>query len=261
MNIHPSAIIDRLAELDSSVVVKANAVIAAHVKIDAGCVIGIGAVIEGHTTIGKYNTIHAHAVIGGIPQDKKYANEPTGLVIGNHNTFRECVTINTGTVQDLGMTTIGSNNWIMAYVHIAHDCVIGNHTIIANATQLAGHVQIEDWVILGGMTAVHQFCRVGAHAMTGAGTVLLQDIPPYVMAQGYPAKPYGLNTEGLKRRGFTSDDLMWLKRTYRLLYRDNLKLDAAQLAIAKIMDNCGTSREKIAVFSDFIAHNGRGFIR
>jgi UDP-N-acetylglucosamine acyltransferase len=261
MNIHPSASIDPLAELDSSVVVKANAVIAANVKIDAGCTIGVGAVIEGYTTIGKYNTVHAYAVIGGTPQDKKYTGEPTGLLIGDHNTFRECVTINTGTVQDLGLTTIGSNNWVMAYVHIAHDCIIGSHTIIANATQLAGHVQIGDWVILGGMTAVHQFCRVGAHAMTGAGTVLLQDVPPYVMVQGYPAKPHGLNTEGLKRRGFTSEDLLWIKRAYRLLYRDNLKLDAAQLAIAKILNDCGISREKIAVFSDFISQSGRGFVR
>jgi UDP-N-acetylglucosamine acyltransferase len=261
MNIHPSASIDPLADLDSSVVVKANAVIAANVKIDAGCTIGVGAVIEGYTTIGKYNTIHAYAVIGGTPQDKKYTGEQTGLLIGDHNTFRECVTINTGTVQDLGLTTIGSNNWVMAYVHIAHDCIIGSHTIIANATQLAGHVQIGDWVILGGMTAVHQFCRVGAHAMTGAGTVLLQDVPPYVMVQGYPAKPHGLNTEGLKRRGFTSEDLLWIKRAYRLLYRDNLKLDAAQLAIAKILNDCGISREKIVIFSDFIAQSGRGFVR
>jgi UDP-N-acetylglucosamine acyltransferase len=261
MNIHPSAIIDRLAELDSSVVVKANAVIAANVKIDAGCIIGIGAVIEGHTTIGKYNTIHAHSVIGGTPQDKKYADEPTGLLIGDHNTFRECVTINTGTVQDLGVTTIGSNNWVMAYVHIAHDCIIGSHTVIANATQLAGHVQIGNWVVLGGMTAVHQFCRIGEHAMTGAGTVLLQDVPPYVMVQGYPAKPHGLNTEGLKRRGFTAEDLLWIKRAYRLLYRDNLKLDVAQSAITKILHDCGASREKMTVFSDFIAYNGRGFVR
>jgi UDP-N-acetylglucosamine acyltransferase len=261
MTIHPSAIIDSTAELDSSVIVKAHAVIGANVRIGAGSIVGVGAVLEGYTTLGECNTIHAHSTIGGAPQDKKYAGEPTQLIIGDHNTFREYVTINTGTVQDAGVTRLGSYNWVMAYVHIAHDCVIGDHTIMANATQLAGHVHVGDWAILGGMTAVHQFCRVGAHAMTGAGTVLLQDLPPYVMAQGYPATPHGLNSEGLKRRGFTVDDLLWLKRAYRALYRDGLTLEAAQAVLSQLLLDCGDSREKVAVFANFIAKVGRGFVR
>lgn len=264
MNIHPSAIIDPSAELDSSVIIKANAVISGQVQIDAHSVIGIGTIIEGHTTIGKNNHIHSYAVIGSPPQDKKYANEPTALIIGDNNTIRECVTINTGTVQDSALTWIGSNNWIMAYVHIAHDCVIGNHTTIANATQLAGHVHVNDWVILGGLTAVHQFCRIGAHAMTGAGTVLLQDLPPYIMAQGYPAKPHGLNTEGLKRRGFTSDDLLWLKRVYKLFYRSDLNLQLIQFNLSNLLNDTtltASQIEKITVFSQFITNSARGFIR
>ncbi len=260
-SIHPSAIIDPAAQLDSSVSVAAHAVIGPHVRMGAGCTVGAGAVIEGRTTVGTNNHFHAHSTIGGIPQDKKYAGEPTLLEIGDNNTFRECVTVNIGTAQDKGITRIGSNNWIMAYVHIAHDCVVGSHTIMANATQLAGHVHVGDWAILGGMTAVHQFCRIGAHAMTGAGTVLLQDIPPYVMAQGYPATPHGLNSEGLKRRGFNSDDLLWLKRAYRALYRDGLKLEDAQSTIAQLLLDSGTSANKLAVFADFIASAGRGFIR
>jgi UDP-N-acetylglucosamine acyltransferase len=261
MAIHPSAIIDSNAELDSSVAISAHVVIGPHVRIGAGCSIGPGVVIEGYTTIGASNIIHAHATIGGIPQDKKYAGEPTELIIGNNNTFRECVTINVGTAQDTGITRVGSDNWIMAYVHIAHDCVIGDRTIMANATQLAGHVHVGDWAILGGMTAVHQYCRIGAHAMTGAGTVLLQDLPPYVMAQGYPATPHGLNSEGLKRRGFSTDDLLWLKRAYRALYRDGLKLDEAQTVIAKLVVDSAASADKVAVFADFIASAGRGFVR
>ena len=259
--IHQSAIIDSKAELDSTVAVAAHAVIGPNVRMGAGCSVGIGAVVEGHTTIGERNIIHAHATIGGAPQDKKYAGEPTLLQIGDDNTFRECVTVNTGTVQDTGITHIGSHNWIMAYVHIAHDCVVGDHTIMANGTQLAGHVHIGDWAILGGITAVHQFCRVGAHAMTGAGTVLLQDIPPYVMAQGYPATPHGLNSEGLKRRGFSADDLLWLKRAYRALYRDGLKLEEAQAAIQAMLTPAGASAAKLAVFADFVAVAGRGFVR
>lgn len=259
--IHPSAIIDPAARLDSSVRVAAHAVIGPNVSIGAGSSIGAGAVIEGRTTLGSHNMVHPHATIGGVPQDKKYAGEPTELVIGDHNTFRECVTVSLGTAQDRGITRVGSHNLVMAYVHIAHDCVVGDQTILANATQLAGHVHVGDYAVLGGMTAVHQFCRIGAHAMTGAGTVLLQDLPPYVMAQGYPASPHGLNAEGLKRRGFSADDLLWLKRAYRAVYREGLKLDEAQLKLRQMMALCGTSHDKFAVFADFIALAGRGLIR
>lgn len=259
--IHPSAHVDPAAQLDSSVRVAANAVIGPNVKMAAGCSVGPGAVIEGRTTLGKNNIIHAHATIGGAPQDKKYAGEPTELDIGDDNTFRECVTINLGTTQDAGITRVGSNNWVMAYVHIAHDCHIGSHTIIANASQLAGHVHVGDWAILGGMTAIHQFCRVGAHSMTGAGTVLLQDLPPYVMAQGYPATPHGINAEGLKRRGFTSDDLLWIKRAYRTVYRDGLELDEAQMQLAQLLSLSGDSAAKVSVFTEFVTAAGRGLIR
>lgn len=263
--IHPSAIIAQGARLHLSVKVAAFAVIGENVVMGEGCTVATGAVIEGYTQIGVNNHFHAHCIIGGAPQDKKYAGEATRLVIGDNNTFRECVTVNTGTIQDVGVTTIGSDNWIMAYVHIAHDCLVGSHTIIANATQIAGHVHVGDWAILGGMTAVHQFCRVGAHSMTGAGTVLLQDLPPYVMAQGYPATPHGLNSEGLKRRGFSSDDLLWLKRAYKIVYREGNSVDIAKIKLTEIVEvlasSTPASAEKISVMLQFLNAASRGIIR
>ena len=175
--------------------------------------------------------VHPHASLGGPPQDKKYRGEPTTLEIGDGNTFRECVTVNRGTVQDRGVTRIGDDNWVMAYVHVAHDCVIGSHTILANTTNLGGHVELGDWVILGGCTQVHQFCKVGAHAMTGTGTILLHDVPPYVMVSGNPSAPHGLNTEGLRRRGFDAATIARLKRAYRALYRSGLTLEQARVRL------------------------------
>src|SRR5690606_16262337 len=237
--IHPTAIVDPAAELDSSVEVGAYAVIGAGVKIGANTRIGPHAVIEGPTTIGRGNRIFQFASIGADPQDKKYAGEPTALEIGDGNTIREFVTINRGTAQDRGVTTLGDDNWVMAYVHIAHDCLIGSHAIFANTTNLAGHVQIGDWVILGGCTQVHQFCQIGAHAMTGVSSVVLHDIPPFVMASGSSARAHGLNAEGLRRRGFDAARIATLRRAYKTLYKSGLTL---QQAIAALRDEASAAR-------------------
>src|SRR5690349_16568371 len=216
--IHPTAIVEPGAQLGQNVTIGPYAVVHAHVKIGEGTSIGAHAVIDGHTTIGRDNRIFSFAAIGGMPQDKKYAGEPTALVIGDGNTIREYCTLNTGTVQDGGVTRLGDDNWIMAYVHIAHDCQLGSHIIIANATQLGGHVHLADWVFLGGLSGVHQFVRVGAHAMTGFQTRLSQDLPPFVTAAGNPAEAQGINAEGLKRRGYTPDRIAHVKAMHRALY-------------------------------------------
>jgi UDP-N-acetylglucosamine acyltransferase len=229
--VHATALVDPSAQLADDVEVGPYAVIGAQVSLDEGCVVGPHAVIEGPTHLGRRNRIHAHATLGGAPQDKKYRGEPTRLEIGDDNTFRECVTVNRGTVQDAGVTRIGHDNWVMAYVHIAHDCVLGNHTILANTTNLAGHVHIGDWVILGGCSQVHQFCKIGAHAMTGVSTVVLHDIPPFVMASGNSAAAHGLNSEGLRRRGFSAESLAALRQAYKTLYRSGLTLQQAREAL------------------------------
>jgi UDP-N-acetylglucosamine acyltransferase len=231
--IHPSAIVDTGAELAADVEVGPYAVIGPQVVLGEGTTVGPHAVIEGPTHIGRHNRIHAHATLGGAPQDKKYRGEPTRLEVGDGNTFRECVTVNRGTVQDGGVTRIGRDNWVMAYVHIAHDCLVGDHTILANTTNLAGHVQIGDWVILGGCSQVHQFCKIGAHAMTGVSTVVLHDIPPFVMASGNTAQAHGMNTEGLRRRGFSAPSLAALRQAYKTLYRSGLTLQQAREALSE----------------------------
>jgi UDP-N-acetylglucosamine acyltransferase len=231
--IHPSAVVDAGAELAADVEVGPYAVIGPQVVLGEGTTVGPHAVIEGPTRIGRHNRIHAHATLGGAPQDKKYRGEPTRLEVGDGNTFRECVTVNRGTVQDGGVTRIGHDNWVMAYVHIAHDCLVGDHTILANTTNLAGHVQIGDWVILGGCSQVHQFCKIGAHAMTGVSTVVLHDIPPFVMASGNTAQAHGMNTEGLRRRGFSAPSLTALRQAYKTLYRSGLTLQQAREALSE----------------------------
>jgi UDP-N-acetylglucosamine acyltransferase len=262
--IHPSALIDPQAEIDTSVEVGPFAVIGPNVQIGPSCVVHAFAQVTGRTRLGRANTIHSHCVIGGPPQDKKYQGEPTGLEIGDGNTFRECCTVNIGTVQDAGVTRIGSDNWIMAYVHIAHDCQIGSHTIMANATQLAGHVVVGDWAILGGLTGVHQFVRIGAHAMTGAGTTLLQDLPPYVIATGNPAAAHGINAEGLKRRGWSASQIALLRRAYKLVYKSGLTL-AESLAALQDANAIGTAeaqdRAMLGPLIDFLAASGRGIVR
>ena len=255
--IHSTAIIHPGAKLGAGVSVGPYSIIGEHVEIGDNTTIGPHVVISGHTRIGCDNRIFQFSSIGEVPQDKKYAGEPTRLEIGDRNTIREFCTFNLGTAQDAGVTRIGSDNWIMAYVHIAHDCQVGNRTIFANNSQLAGHVHVDDWAILGGYTGVHQFCRVGSHTMTAVGTVILQDVPPYVMAAGNSASPYGINAEGLKRRGFSPEALMALKRAYRTLYKSGLMLEEAR---AKLEEDAKTHPE-VQPILDFLAVSKRGIIR
>ncbi|MDI6749070.1 MAG: acyl-ACP--UDP-N-acetylglucosamine O-acyltransferase [Pseudomonadota bacterium] len=258
VSIHPSALVDPKAQLGENVTVGAYTIIGAEVEIGDGTWIGPHVVINGPTRIGRDNRIFQFSSLGEAPQDKKYAGEPTWLEIGDRNTIREFCTFNRGTVQDAGVTRLGNDNWIMAYVHIAHDCQVGNHTIFANNAQLAGHVHVGDWAILGGYTGVHQFVRVGAHCMTGVGSVVLQDIPPYVMAAGNPAAPHGINSEGLKRRGFAPETIASIRRAYKTLYRSGLKLDEAVAAISSAAQ-AGTP--ELAPLAEFLAVPGRGIIR
>lgn len=262
--IHPSAVIDSKADLDTSVEVGAYALIGPNVRIGAGSVIHPFAQVVGHTEMGQNNVVHSHCVIGGPPQDRKYKGEPTKVQIGSGNTFRECCTVNSGTVQDVGVTRIGDDNWIMAYVHIAHDCRIGSNTIMANATQIGGHVQVGDWAILGGITGVHQFVKIGAHAMTAAGTTLTQDLPPYVMASGNPAAAHGINLEGLKRRGFSEAQIASIRRAYRLLYKSSIGLEEAISQLRMEARNSAVDegqRPVISVLLDFLATVSRGIVR
>lgn len=255
--IHPTAIIDPTAELDSSVEVGAFSVIGANVKIDAGTRVASHVVINGPTTIGKNNQIFQYSSLGEAPQDKKYKGEPTLLEIGDNNTIREFCTFNRGTVQDKGTTKIGNDNWIMAYVHIAHDCDIGNHTIFANNSSLAGHVDVHDYAILGGFTLIHQFCKIGSHVITAVGSVVFKDIPPYVTAAGYDAKPHGINAEGLKRRGFSADSILQIKRAYKTLYRNSLTLEEAKVELAAMR----ATTPEIGLLTDFLNVSTRGIVR
>ena len=259
--IHPTALVDPKAQLDSSVSVGPYAVIGPHVRIGAGTTVGAHCVIEGHTTIGQDNRIFQFASVGAQPQDKKYAGEPTRLEIGDGNTIREFVTINTGTVQDEGLTRIGHDCWIMAYVHIAHDCRLGDHIILANAVQLAGHVHLGDWVFLGGLTGVHQFGRVGAHAMTAFQTRLTQDVPPFVTAGGNPAEAQSINAEGLKRRGFSPERIALVKQMYRLLYRKGLTLESARQQIEALRGEVPEADADIALMQGFLSTATRGIVR
>lgn len=261
MAIHPTALVDPAAKIDDSVEIGAYTIIGPHVQIGAGSRIGPHVVVEGHTTIGRDNQIFQFASIGAAPQDKKYADEPTQLIIGDGNTIRECVTINRGTVQDEGITRLGSNNWIMAYVHIAHDCQLGDNIILANNATLAGHVHLGDWVFLGGFTSVHQFCRIGAHAMTAFTAAVSQDVPPFVTAAGNRAVPAGLNSEGLKRRGFSSEQIMAIKRGYRIVYRSGLSLDEAKAALQEEEQKSPDAAVYLQQLREFIDASPRGIIR
>jgi UDP-N-acetylglucosamine acyltransferase len=255
--IHPTAVVHRGARLAADVEVGAYCVIGEHVEVGEGSWIGHHVVLDGHTRIGRENRIWHFASIGAPPQDKKYAGEPTRVEIGDRNTIREYVTINRGTAQDVGVTRLGSDNWVMAYVHFAHDCQIGSKTIFANACQLAGHVIVGDWAIFGATTLVHQHVHIGAHAFTGMGTYLPQDLPPYVTAAGNMAKPFGINTEGLKRRSFSAETIAALKRAYRTLYRKGLGLEDAKRELAAQAAEC----PEVQPILDFLANSKRGIIR
>ena len=255
--IHPSAIVHANAKIGANVGIGAYSVVSEHVEIGDETRVGPHVVIEGHTRIGKGNRIFQFCSLGAAPQDKKYAGEPTRLEIGDGNTIREFCTFNCGTMRDAGVTRLGHDNWIMAYVHLAHDCQIGNHTIFANNAQLAGHVHVGDYAILGGFTGVHQFVRIGAHSFTAIAPVLVHDLPPYVMAAGDTAKPYGINAEGLRRRGFSADALAGIKRAYKTLYKSGLTLDQAKAQLAEQARTCA----EIGLLADFLQGSTRGIVR
>lgn len=255
--IHPTAIIDKTANIADDVSVGPYSIIGANVEIDAGCEIGPHVVINGPTKIGKKNRIFQFASVGEEPQDKKYNGEPTRLEIGDGNVIRECCTISRGTVQDEGVTRLGNDNWIMAYVHIAHDCQIGNNTIFANSATLAGHVTVEDFAILGGFTLVHQFCKIGSHCFSQMNSVISKDVPPFLMIAGHMAKPHGLNSEGLKRRGLSSEALSALKSAYKIVYRSGNTLEQA---ITELSDLSGKHSE-VSQFVKFLSSSTRGIVR
>lgn len=255
--VHPQAIVDPSARLAEGVSVGPFSYIGPDVEIGEGTEILSHVVVKGPTRIGRHNRIFQFASIGEECQDKKYAGEPTTLVIGDHNVIRENCTVHRGTVQDRGETRIGSHNLLMAYVHVAHDCVIGDNTILANCATLAGHVRIGDWAILGGGTMVHQFCQIGAHSMSGGGSIVLKDIPAYVMASGQSASPHGINLEGLRRRGFSKEALLALRRAYKVIYRQGL---TTEQAIEELAQNFADIPE-VQPLLDSLRQSDRGIVR
>ncbi|WP_019141066.1 acyl-ACP--UDP-N-acetylglucosamine O-acyltransferase [Noviherbaspirillum massiliense] len=260
--IHPTAIVDRNALLDESVEVGAYSIIGPNVRIGARTRIGPHVVIDGHTTIGCDNNFFQFCSIGGTPQDKKYAGEPTRLVIGDRNTIREFCTFNLGTAQDEGITSLGNDNLILAYVHLAHDCRVGNHTIFSNNATLAGHVHVGDWAILSGFAAVHQFCKIGPHAFIGMNTSLTQDVPPFVLASGHPAAAHGVNLEGLKRRGFTREQIGAIRNAYKTIYKSGLTLEEAKAALARNEAVAGPELvPHLRLIRSFLDTASRGIVR
>jgi len=251
------AVVSPEARLGADVEVGPFTVIGPGVEIGPRTIIGPHAVINGPTTLGADNRVFQFASIGDAPQDKKYRGEPTRLVIGERNVFREFCTVNRGTTHDRGVTSIGDDNLFMPCAHVAHDCAVGSHTVFANSAVLGGHVEVGDWVILGGLSAVHQFSKVGAHAFIAGGAMVRQDVPPYVMVQGDPAEPYAVNSEGLKRRGFTEDQIRAIREAYRILYRSDLKLAEARARLAPI----AAERPEIKAFADFIQASTRSIVR
>ncbi len=255
--IHETAIIHPSAKLADNVQVGPYSLIGADVVIGAGTVVESHVVIKGPTTIGENNRFFQFGSIGEECQDKKYAGEPTRLIVGDNNVFRECVTIHRGTIQDAGITRIGSHNLLMSYVHVAHDVVIGDNNILANNATLAGHVHVGDFVILGGMTAVHQFCHIGSHAFSGGGAVILRDVPPYVMLSGTDSTPRGINSEGLKRRRFEAETITQIKRAYKVLYRNG---NRAEEAVEKL-NAMSVEAPEVKIIADFVANSSRGIVR
>ena len=261
MTIHSTAIIDKGAQLDSSVAVGPYTVIGPHVRIGGGTTVGPHCVIEGHTTIGRDNRIFQFGSIGAVNQDKKYKGEPCELVIGDRNTIREFVTLHIGTVQDKAVTRIGNDNWIMAYTHVAHDCVVGNNTTMANNTTLGGHVEIGDWVTIGGLCGIHQFVKVGAHAMLGFQSAVSQDIPPFMLVDGNPLAVRGVNVTGLKRRGFSDARIAAVRKMHKLLYREGRTLDDAKVAIASVSVETPEAKGDVELMAGFLARADRGIAR
>lgn len=261
INIHPSAIVDPGAQLHDDVTVGAYSIIGPNVRIGSGTKIGEHCVIDGHTDIGQDNVFYRFCSIGGMPQDKKYAGEPTRLEIGDRNTVREYVTFNVGTVQDVGVTRLGNDNWVMAYVHVAHDCQIGNQVILANGVQMGGHVHIGDWAIVGGLAAIHQFGKVGAHAMVGGSSALHKDVPPFVMASGNPCVPVGVNAEGLRRRGFSDPQISALRQAYKTVYRRGLTIEQASEMLKERQTQTPEVSGVLETLLTFIRQSQRGIIR
>jgi UDP-N-acetylglucosamine acyltransferase len=259
--IHATAIVSPSAELDSSVTVGPYSIIGEHVQIGAGSTVAAHVVIEGHTRIGQHNRIFQFNSIGAIPQDKKYAGEPCRLEIGDHNTIREFCTLNIGSPGDVGITRVGDHNWIMAYVHIAHDCVVGDQTVLANNATLAGHVHVGDYVTLGGLSGVHQFVKIGAHAMVGFASAITQDVPPFMLVDGNPLAVRGINVVGLKRRGFSAEQIAAVKQMHKLLYRDGLTFEQAKVAIMELGQSSPEAAAQVALMSEFLAHAARGIAR
>ncbi len=259
--IHPTAIVDAAAELAESVTIGPFAIVGKHVRIGEGTAIGPHCVLDGHTTIGRDNRFFQSCSIGAVPQDKKYAGEPTELHIGNRNTIREFCSIHTGTVQDQGKTIVGDDNWIMAYVHIAHDCIVGNQTIIASFAGLAGHVELGDWAIVGGQSGLHQFVKFGAHAMCAFASHVSKDVPPYMMVDGNPLAVRGFNAEGLRRRGYSPERIGVVKQMHKLLYREGLTFDDARNQIATLGDGEPQSADDVALMTGFLASSTRGIAR
>ncbi|HEY7787372.1 MAG TPA: acyl-ACP--UDP-N-acetylglucosamine O-acyltransferase [Casimicrobiaceae bacterium] len=255
--IHSTALVDAGARIADGVEIGPFSMVGSEVTIGAGTRIGPHAVLTGRTSIGARNRIFQFASVGEIPQDRKYGGEPTSTTLGDDNVVREFVSIHAGTAQDRGTTTIGNGNLFLAYTHVAHDCVVGDFTTFSNNAQIAGHVTIGDWAVLGAYAGVHQFCRIGAHAMIAAGAIVLKDVPPYVTAAGYPAKPSGTNSEGLRRRGFSPEDLAAVRRAYKTLYRTGLSLDDARDALAK----AATEAPLLAPLVAFLSVSGRGIVR
>lgn len=259
--IHPTAIVSPGAELAQDVQIGPYTLIGPHVSIDSGTTVGPHCVIDGHTRIGRDNKIFQFCSLGAVPQDMKYAGEPTELVIGDRNTIREFCTFNTGTVQDVGVTRVGSDNWIMAYVHIAHDCQLGDHIILANNATLAGHVHLADWVFIGGLTGIHQFVKVGAHAMAGFASAVTQDVPPFMTVDGNPLAVHGFNLVGLRRRGFSPERIAGVKQMHKLLYRQGKTLAQAVQEIAEMGEASPLLRDDVALMTRFLAEATRGIAR
>jgi UDP-N-acetylglucosamine acyltransferase len=260
-NIHPSAIVDPAADLDPSVSIGPYAVIGPHVRIGAGTTVGPHTVIEGRTSIGRDNRIFQFASIGAISQDMSYGGEPTRLEIGDRNTIREFCTLNLGTMKEEGVTRIGSDNWIMAYVHVAHDCRVGNHIVMANNATLAGHVHVGDWAVIGGLSGVHQFVHIGAHAMIGFQAHVAQDVPPFMTADGNPLTLRAVNLTGIKRRGFDNERIGVIRQMHKLLYRDSLTLEQANAAIGALRGSGPEVDADIDTMLSFLAGATRGIVR